>query len=139
MGPTGVFNNTTYTFVSLGNDDKSTGTVTIPANTTDHFFLLSTTADQGFGGPYNVQLPPATTAGQVIAVLSSNPFTLAFTDYHPTGTDQILVGSSVAAANGAGGGSPPFNPEGMIFEDGANWAQFISDGNHHWYLLSEDE
>jgi hypothetical protein len=138
-GPTGLFNNTTYAIVNLGNYDKSTATVVIPANTTDHFFLLSTTADQSFGGPYNVQLPPATTAGQVIAVLSTNPYTNAFTDYYPTGTDQILGVSSVAAANGAGGGTPPYNPQGTFFENSANWAQFISDGSGHWYLLSEDE
>jgi collagen triple helix repeat protein len=133
-GPTGLFNNTTYPIFSLGNNDHSTATVTIPSNTTDHFFLLSTTADQSFAGPYNVQLPPATIAGQVIAVLSTNPFTMAVIDYFPSGSDQILSAGFVTAANAAAG-----NNQGTFLLTISSWAQFISDGNHHWYVLSEDD
>jgi hypothetical protein len=134
-----VFNNTPYTVFNLLNTVNSQTTVVVPSNTTDHFFLLNTAASDTIYN-YNVQLPPATTAGQVIAVLSTNPFTGAYTDYYPTGSDQILGVSSVAAANGAVGSYPlPLTPQGKFFQDGANWAQFISDGTGHWYLLSEDE
>jgi hypothetical protein len=133
-----LFNNTTYAVANLGNTVNVATTVIVPSNTTDHFYLLNTAASDTINN-YNVQLPAATTAGQVIAVLTTNPFTAAAVDYLPSGSDQILGGSSVTAANAVGGGSPPFDPEGTSFESISNWAQFISDGNHHWYLLSEDE
>jgi hypothetical protein len=138
-GPQGLFNNTSYPIFDLNNNDHSTATVVIPsADTISHFFLLHTTGDQAFGGPYNVQLPPATTVGQVIAVLQTNPFTAAFTDYHPTGTDQILRSSFVTAAN-AVANTNGLQTQGTFFDNSQNWAQFFSDGNHHWYVLSESQ
>lgn len=131
-GPTGVFNNTTYPIFDLGNNADSTSAVTIPSNTTDHFFLLHTSdGSDGFDGPYHVNLPPATFAGQVITVLSTNPSTNAFVDYYPGSGDQIRFGSFVAASNAAGN----TNTQGTFYQSSDNWGQFISDGNHTWYMV----
>lgn len=138
-GPQGLFNNTSYPILDLMNDDHSTATVMISSgDTTHHFFLLHTTGDPMFGGPYNVQLPPANIVGQVIAVLQTNPFTAAFTDYHPNGTDQILRSSFVTAAN-AVANTNGLQTQGTFFDNSQNWAQFFSDGNGHWYVLSESQ
>ena len=119
--------------------------MTIPSDTTDHFFLLHTTEDStgqnGYSGPYNVTLPAATTTGQVIAILNSNPTTAAFTDYYPASGDQILGNAFIAASNAVLNPGCPSTAcnQGTYFQSGANWSQFISDGNHHWYLLSESQ
>ena len=131
-GPSGVFNNTTYPIVNLGNSTTSNAMVSIPSGTTDDFFVLNTDGTDTFDGPYNVQLPPATTAGQVVTILSTNPFTSAFTDFHPASGDQIIVFSTVVAANAVSSSS---GAQATFFQNGNNWAQFVSDGNHHWYLL----
>jgi collagen triple helix repeat protein len=137
-GPQGVFNNTTYPIVNLGNGDHSTATVVAPANTTDHFYILNTTGDSAFAGPYSIQLPPATTVGQVIAILNSNPFTFAFNNFIPSSGDQILASSFVAASNGVANTNGEGPTQGTFFQSAANWARFISDGNHHWYLVTEN-
>jgi hypothetical protein len=138
-GPQGLFNNTSYPLTNLGNGDHSTATVVIPSGTTDHFFILNTTGDQNFGGPYTVQLPAATTAGQVITVLQTNPFTDAFTHYIPASGDQILRSAFVAASNAVANTNGVGPTQGTLIQNSANWAQFISDGNHHWYELSESQ
>jgi Collagen triple helix repeat (20 copies) len=149
-GPAGVFLNSTYAIDDLANspcpgynavaNTCSTGpiNVTIPSSTASHFYLLHTTEDStgqnGYSGPYNVTLPAATTAGQVITILSTNPTTNAFTDYYPASGDQILGNAFVAASNAS-----PNAHQDLFFQSGANWSRFISDGNHHWYLLSESQ
>jgi len=138
-GPQGLFNNTSYPIHDLGNNDHSASTVTIPADTSNHFYLLHTTGDQAFSGPYSVQLPPATTAGQVIAVLQTNPFTAAFTDYLPSGTDQILRSSFVTSGNAVANTNGVGPTQGTFMQNSQNWAQFLSDGNGHWYVLSESQ
>ncbi len=144
-----MFNNTSYPVFDLGNavcpnfvSPATCGTaatnVTIPSNTVDHFFLLHTTDGSNnvdiYDGPYNVTLPPATAAGQVITVLSTNPTTFAFTHYFPAAGDQIRAFSFVAASNAAANTNGD-DTQSTFYESGANWAQFISDGNHTWYLM----
>jgi len=73
-GPQGLFNNTSYPVSSLNNTVNSTATVTVPSGTANHFYLLNTAAADNINN-YNVDLPAATTAGQIIAVLNTNPFT----------------------------------------------------------------
>lgn len=137
-GPQGLFNNTTYPVSSLGNTANSTANVTVPSGTTNHFYLL-TTADSDTINNYNVILPAASTAGQMIAVLNTDPFTGAFTWYFPGSGDQIVGNSFVAASNGVANTNGEGPTQGTSLQVGNNWAQFISDGNHHWYLLSEDQ
>jgi len=153
-GPQGLYDNAPYPIFDLGNavcpgytPPNTCGSgaifVTIPANTTDHFFLLHTTDDSTdnneYAGPYNVTLPAATTAGQIIAVLSTNPTTAAFTDYYPVSGDQILSGDFVAASNAVGNTNGEGPTQGTFYQSNANWAQFVSDGNHHWYMLSQNQ
>jgi len=45
----------------------------------------------------------------------------------------------VAASNAVANTNSEGPTQGTYFQSGNNWAQFISDGNHHWYVLSEDQ
>jgi hypothetical protein len=121
-GPQGVFNNLSYPIYDLGNPTNSATLISLPSNTTDHFFLLHT-ADSDTILQYNVQLPSASTAGQVIAVLTTDPYTNAYVAYEPASGDTLLVGDASAA-------------HGTFIQVSTNWAQFVSDGNHNWYLLT---
>lgn len=137
-GPQGLFNNTSYPVSNLGNTVNSTANVNVPSGTTNHFYLLNT-SDGDTINNYNVILPAASTAGQTIAILNTDPFTGAFTWFFPGSGDQILGNSFVAASNGVANTNGEGPSQGTYLEVGHNWAQFISDGNHHWYLLSEDQ
>ena len=137
-GPQGLFNNTSYPVSSLGNAVNSTANVNVPSGTTNHFYLLNT-SDSDANNNYTVTLPAATTAGQIIAILNTDPFTSAFTWFFPGSGDQIVGNSFVAASNAVANTNGEGPTQGTFFEVGNNWAQFISDGNHHWYLLSEDQ
>jgi hypothetical protein len=137
-GPQGLFNNTSYPVSSLGNTVNSAATVSVPSGTVNHFYLLST-ADSDTINSYNVALPAATTSGQIIAVLATDPFTGAFISYFPASGEQIVSNSFVAASNAVANTNGEGPTQGAFLQLSSNWAQFISDGNHHWYLLSEDQ
>ena len=137
-GPRGLFNNTPYPVSNLGNPINSTANVFVPSGTTNHFYLLNTDGADTINN-YNVVLPAATTAGQTIGVLNTNPFTGAFTWFIPGSGDQIVANSFVAASNAVTNTNAEGPTQDVHLQAGNNWAQFISDGNHHWYLLSEDQ
>lgn len=137
-GPQGLFNNTTYTVASLGNTVNSSATVTVPSSTANSFYLLTTSATDTINS-YNLAMPAATTTGQVIAVMATIPFTGAFISFYPATGDQIVANSFVAASNAVANTNGEGPTQGTYLQVSSNWAQFISDGNHHWYLLSEDQ
>jgi hypothetical protein len=137
-GPQGLFNNTSYPVSSLGNTVNSASTVSVPSGTVNHFYLLNT-ADADTINSYNVALPAATTSGQIIAVLSTDPFTGAFISFFPASGEQIVAKSFVAASTAVANTNGEGPTQGTFLQSSNNWAQFISDGNHHWYLLSEDQ
>jgi hypothetical protein len=45
----------------------------------------------------------------------------------------VAASNAVVNTNGEG------PTQGTSVSVSSSWSQFISDGNHHWYLLSEDE
>lgn len=137
-GPQGLFNNTTYTVASLGNTVNSSTTVTVPSSTANSFYLLNTSAGDTINS-YNLAMPAATTTGQVLAVMATIPFTGAYIWFYPASGDQIVANSFVAASNAVTNTNGEGPTQGMYLQVSSNWAQFISDGNHHWYLLSEDQ
>jgi hypothetical protein len=137
-GPQGLFNSTSYPVVNLGNTVNSATTVLVPSSTVNHFYILNT-ADADTINSYNVALPAATTSGQIIAVLSTDPFTGAFISFFPASGEQIVAKSFVAASTTVANTNGEGPTQGTFLQSSNNWAQFISDGNHHWYLLSEDQ
>jgi hypothetical protein len=117
---------------------NSATNVSVPSGTTNHFYLLTTSGSDNINN-YNVVLPAATTTGQIIAVLNTDPTTGAYTYFYPASGDQIVALSFVAASNAVTNTNGEGPTQGTYLVGSNNWAQFISDGNHHWYLLSEDE
>ena len=117
---------------------NSATTVNVPSGITDHFYLLNTGGSDTINN-YNVDLPAATTSGQVIAVLATDPFTGAYIYFYPATGEQIVANSFVAASTAVANTNGEGPTQGTALIVSTNWAQFISDGNHHWYLLSEDE
>jgi len=117
---------------------NSSANVNVPSGTTNHFYLLNTSGSDTINS-YNVVLPAATTSGQVIAVLSTDPTTGAFIFFFPASGEQIVALSFVAASNAIANTNGEGPTQGTSLSVSSSWSQFISDGNHHWYLLSEDE
>ena len=103
--------------VTIGTTISTSSTITCPCSV---FYLVSTIG-------LTIQLPPATTAGQVLIIESdyinaSNQNTATGPTLTTQGTDTIYDFINQVYFGTSDGGGP------AVFE-------LISDGNHHWYAI----